>query len=202
MAGNFLSEKRALRQQVEGRRRALSAQQVERWGGAVQLNLAALPLFEQLRSSAAQATGRWVALYAAASFEVPTWSLLEQLGHAGFPRVVPGQRTLAFHSIGSRNELVPHPRLALLEPPATAPLVPLAAIALFVVPGVAFTVDGRRLGRGSGAYDSTLAAAPHALTVGVCFDCCVVADLPTAPHDRRVDVLVTESRTLVLNGRA
>jgi 5-formyltetrahydrofolate cyclo-ligase len=79
--------------------------------------------------------------------------------------------------------------------------VPLSDIELFVVPGVAFSTDGRRLGRGGGYYDETLALADRALAVGVAFDCCVEPEVPVDPHDRLVDVLVTESRTLVLQRR-
>jgi 5-formyltetrahydrofolate cyclo-ligase len=133
---------------------------------------------------------------------VPTWSLLDQLGErAVFPRVERGSRVLQFHQVATRSLLVPRGRLQLLEPPGDAPVVPLLDIDLFVVPGVAFSPDGRRLGRGGGYYDQTLALAPNALAVGVAFECCVEDDVPVDPHDRLVDALVTESRTLVLQRR-
>lgn len=64
-------------------------------------------------------------------------------------------------------------------------------IDLMVVPGMAFTRDGRRLGRGKGYYDRYLAREGfRAWCVGVCFDCQVVDDLPCDEYDRRVDEVV------------
>jgi 5-formyltetrahydrofolate cyclo-ligase len=60
-------------------------------------------------------------------------------------------------------------------------------------PGVLFTRDGRRLGRGGGHYDRFLGAHPETLAVGLGYEAQLVADLPTEPHDRAMDVIVTEA---------
>lgn len=75
----------------------------------------------------------------------------------------------------------------ILEP--TGEPVDPADIDLVVVPGLAFTVDGGRLGRGGGHYDRFLAGLPVA-TVGVCFAEQLVDELPLDPHDVRVDVVL------------
>ncbi len=55
---------------------------------------------------------------------------------------------------------------------------------LVVVPGVAFTSIGHRLGQGGGWYDRFLPNINNqAATVGVCFAEQVVDDLPQEPHD-------------------
>lgn len=69
-----------------------------------------------------------------------------------------------------------------------------ADIGIFIVPGLAFDAAGNRLGYGRGWYDQAL--APHALVIGVCFDCQIVAHVPVEPHDKPVTLVVTESRTL------
>lgn len=85
------------------------------------------------------------------------------------------------------------------EPAAAQPTVPCAHLDLILVPGLAFTRDGRRLGRGGGYYDRLLAArAPHTVALGICFALQLVADLPCEPHDQRVDAVVTESGSLAL----
>ena len=62
-----------------------------------------------------------------------------------------------------------------------------------VVPGVAFTAHGARLGQGGGWYDRYLAATrPDCIAVGVCFREQLRDDLPTEPHDVGVDVVVTD----------
>jgi len=62
-----------------------------------------------------------------------------------------------------------------------------------IVPGLAFTAGGGRLGQGGGWYDRFLAAVrPECTTIGVCFAEQVVDELPLEPHDVRVDVVVTD----------
>ena len=66
-----------------------------------------------------------------------------------------------------------------------------------ICPAVAATPDGRRLGRGGGSYDRVLTRVDRStLTVALLHDDEVVDELPTDPHDRSVDVVVTPTRTL------
>ena len=68
-----------------------------------------------------------------------------------------------------------------------------ARVDLILVPGLAFTADGHRLGRGGGYYDRLLAILPpHTRRIGVCFATQIVAELPMEPHDQRVERVVTE----------
>jgi 5-formyltetrahydrofolate cyclo-ligase len=63
-----------------------------------------------------------------------------------------------------------------------------------VVPGLAFTADGRRLGQGGGHYDRFLARLrPDCVTVGAAFAEQLLDDLPTDPHDARLDFVVTDA---------
>lgn len=187
MAGNVFSDKAALRSEVEGRRRALSPEVVNRWGGEVQRHLAALPLFSDR-------VIRAVAVYQPQPFEVPLHDFVLELSGRGvvcaFPRLVRGERVLAFHS--ARDEWIAGP-LGLREPPLHSPRHAIADLDVFVVPGVAFTRGGARLGRGGGYYDATLALrGPGAVCVGVSFECCLVDELPVEPHDVPMDLVVTE----------
>jgi 5-formyltetrahydrofolate cyclo-ligase len=68
---------------------------------------------------------------------------------------------------------------------------------VILVPGVAFTRAGQRLGRGGGYYDRLLSALPaKAVRLGVCFELQIVDELPSEPHDMRVDGVVTEREVL------
>lgn len=60
-----------------------------------------------------------------------------------------------------------------------------ATIDLIIVPGVAFTLSGLRLGHGKGYYDRFLASV-QAPTVGACFTEQIIDDLPIEPHDVRL----------------
>jgi 5-formyltetrahydrofolate cyclo-ligase len=65
--------------------------------------------------------------------------------------------------------------------------VSVSSIDCILVPGLAFTSCGRRLGRGGGYYDRTLAEiAPQALALGVCFSLQMVETLPAESHDQSV----------------
>ena len=62
---------------------------------------------------------------------------------------------------------------------------------MILVPGLAFTAKGDRLGYGAGYYDTFLPQHPKAFTVAVCFPFQVVDDLPLEEHDRAVQRVAT-----------
>ena len=81
------------------------------------------------------------------------------------------------------------------EPHAVPPIGPDEADVV-VVPGVAFTRDGIRLGQGGGWYDRFLSGVARGCAViGVCFDEQLVDDLPTGPHDVSMTCVVTPTAT-------
>lgn len=63
---------------------------------------------------------------------------------------------------------------------------------IVLVPGLAFSAGGARLGRGGGFYDRWLARHPSAITVGLCFACQLVENLPGEEHDLQVQCVLTE----------
>lgn len=63
-----------------------------------------------------------------------------------------------------------------------------------IVPGVAFTAAGRRLGQGGGHFDRFLPRLdPAALTIGVAFAEQLVDDLPAEAHDVAVQLVITDA---------
>jgi len=83
----------------------------------------------------------------------------------------------------------------LREPdPARCAAVALADIDFVLLPGVAFTVNGKRLGYGRGYYDRLIARFPaRPVLVAAAFELQIVPDLPTGPADQRADLVVTET---------
>lgn len=63
-----------------------------------------------------------------------------------------------------------------------------------VVPLVAFTAKGNRLGQGGGHYDRWLAAHPHVTAIGLAWDCQLAENLPVEPHDRPLAAVITPTR--------
>ncbi len=76
------------------------------------------------------------------------------------------------------------------QPTLRAALPPEALTVVFV-PGLAFTKNGVRLGRGGGYYDRLLAGV-RGIKAGVAFDWQVLEQLPVEPHDIRMDLIVTD----------
>lgn len=82
--------------------------------------------------------------------------------------------------------------MGVLEPADDDPVDP-GDIALWVVPGLAFGRDGRRLGYGGGWYDRLLAAAaPDAARWGVAYSFQLTDEVPSEPHDIPLTDVVTE----------
>ena len=94
--------------------------------------------------------------------------------------------------ISGRDDLVVG-RFGILEPRPKCSLTDLGALDLVLAPGVAFALDGSRLGRGKGYYDRLLARI-KVPKCGVCFDWQVLPEIPCDGHDVLMDYIATSSR--------
>jgi 5-formyltetrahydrofolate cyclo-ligase len=81
------------------------------------------------------------------------------------------------------------------EPAADCAEITLNHFDLVLVPGMAFDLHGNRLGRGKGYYDRILAEA-SGIKCGVAYDFQLLEEIPTEPHDAKVDFIFTPSRCL------
>lgn len=82
-------------------------------------------------------------------------------------------------------------RFGIPQPTGDETGTPLSAD-LMIVPGLAFTKDGRRLGQGGGFYDRYLQKHP-CITVGLCRDVFLKKELPIEWNDLPVDYVITET---------
>lgn len=141
-------------------------------------------------------TARSVLLFAPLPAE-PDLDILWAAGHladkrCAYPRVE-GERLTVFE-VTALTRLVAGP-WSLREPPRQSgtPLSP-AGFDVVLVPGLAFTKDGKRLGRGGGYYDRLLAeTGSKPRKIGCAFEFQILDDLPTEGHDAPVDDVVTDS---------
>ena len=112
-----------------------------------------------------------------------------------YPRLTSSERALAY-AVCAPSDLIPG-LLGTREPPRLAPSADPSRLDLVLVPGVAFDLQCRRLGRGRGHYDATLAQlSGRAVRVGLAFELQLVAEVPFEPHDAPVDAVVTEARVV------
>ena len=83
------------------------------------------------------------------------------------------------------------------EPPHDAPHAARGEVDLLVVPALAVSADGHRLGYGSGFYDATLPDfCPPAQALVVCFDFQLLGELPVTGADVASQFIVTDRRVL------
>jgi 5-formyltetrahydrofolate cyclo-ligase len=69
-----------------------------------------------------------------------------------------------------------------------------ATLDVVVVPGLAFSVDGHRLGQGGGHFDRFLPRlSPVCVRIGVAFREQLVAAVPLEPHDVVLDLVITDA---------
>lgn len=83
------------------------------------------------------------------------------------------------------------------EPGKECPLIRPGEIELAVIPGLAFTREGSRLGYGGGYYDRYLPEV-KGLKVALCREKCLYSHLPTELHDTSMDGVLTEKSTFLL----
>ena len=62
------------------------------------------------------------------------------------------------------------------------------------MPLLGFTDRGERIGYGGGHYDRWLARNEPLAAIGLAWDCQLVEELPTEPHDRQLTAVITPTR--------
>lgn len=69
---------------------------------------------------------------------------------------------------------------------------------IVIVPGLGFSKDGARLGRGKGFYDRYL-EDKSVIKIGIGFEMQIEEHIPSEPHDVKMNFLVTDQRVLKIN---
>lgn len=128
--------------------------------------------------------------YAAVGDEIdPVW-IEKRIGPHAFPRITGPE--IVFQQ-AEWNQLRPGFQ-GIPEPPETAPIV---QPDLLIVPLLAVTLDGVRLGQGRGYYDRAIAALRRrqpVLTIGIAWECQIAPALPAEPWDAPLDMVATPER--------
>ncbi len=182
-------EKRRLRQEVRRRLAGLSPDQARRSDEALFSAFLSLP---QVR--AAQTLFLfWGIPGREPATEALVRALTAQGKQVGLPRMLPG-RGMEVRLYRPQVPLVPV-SFGLWEPPEDAPLLDKSSIQLALVPALCYDRAGYRLGFGGGYYDRWLEGF-SGLPVGLCRDCVLQDRVPREPHDRRVSLLLTETKAL------
>lgn len=174
--------KRSLRRDLLALRRGLHPSEVARASAAVTTRLAQLPeLSGPVSVLAYAADPDEITLDALLAAPPDGWRLF-------LPRVEHGEVVVVPHRAGSPLRIG---HRGIREPDGTP--VDASVLDVVLVPGVAFSPAGVRLGRGAGMYDRLLPRTDGAVRVGVCSETFVRDEVPAEAHDVPVDVLVTDA---------
>ena len=180
------SAKKTLRASVIARRDALDAETRRRDSQAITAKLLALPEY--------RAAGV-VCAYASFGSEFDSAAFCSDVVASGkrllLPRINRAARMLELREVKNLRGDLAAGVWGILEPAERCPIVPLTSVEFLLVPGVAFTATGDRLGYGGGFYDRLLSGL-NAKTprVAAAFSLQVVDAMPTGPNDQRVHLIV------------
>jgi len=184
------SSKKAARKHMLAVRDALGHDARKQFSAAITEKLFALPEFGSART---------VAAYVSFGSEFDSAAVVASVLGNGkrllLPRIERARRLMIFHVVtDAQDGLIPGP-WGIREPdPGRCARTDLEDVDLMLVPGLAFTKHCERLGYGGGFYDSAIESLPpHALKVAAAFSAQIVDTLDAEPHDRRVDMVVTEN---------
>ena len=138
-----------------------------------------------------------VLLYAPLTEELDIWPLLTKALAAGkivaLPRFIVEKNLYAACQICEPTRDLKPGHFGIPEPSAHCPPIAIYGLDFILVPGIAFDLHGRRLGRGKGFYDRLLAVV-RGTTCGIAFDEQIVREIPVEPHDIRLNCILTPTR--------
>lgn len=179
--------KKALRQEALSARRSLSADQRAKKSAAIGRMLQAQPFF---------LTARCVFAYASMEDEVHTEEILRGMLARGQEVALPyivGKGHMEAAALLSLADLEEGAHGIRTPKEAGRRIVDPNSIDLILVPGVAFSPSGARLGMGGGFYDAFLPRAAKAFRLALAYQCQIFSEIPMAAHDVGVDRVLTEN---------
>ena len=129
--------------------------------------------------------------------ELDIWPLLGEALAAGkevsLPRFDAAAQKYVACAVREPQKQLRTGQFGIREPDVTCGLMSLMQLDFILVPGIAFDLQGRRLGRGKGFYDQLLAAV-RGTTCGVAFEQQIVHAVPVEPHDIHLNCILTPTR--------
>ena len=186
-----MHSKEDIRREMRARRKALTPEERERASKAICEKLASI-----LGTAETFGDLGVIAVYLASPDEIDLADFIREALGRGLAVVSPRWNGETYELARIRRlseECLRRGPMGILEP-AEGEIVEPGKIGAWVIPGLAFTRKGVRLGYGGGWYDRLLAASSaDSLKIGVAHDFQLVDDLPSEPHDIRLDRVVTDA---------
>lgn len=184
---SITTQKRQLRSAMNARRKTLTRQEWERMSHAICMRIIDVPCFQEADTILVYVSSK--------DNEVDTRVIIETACEKGkqvlMPVIGAEKGEMFWVTLTDMNALVPG-RFGLLEPaPGKTSIMPVPEKGMCLVPGIAFTHEGWRLGYGGGYYDRFLDGF-QGISIGLAFEMQLVSWLPCDEKDRPVEFLATE----------
>jgi 5-formyltetrahydrofolate cyclo-ligase len=181
-----LVEKARLRKQFLDARDALSLDFIKITSKEIQDNLRKVDFLR---------TAKTIGAYYSIGSEVRTQDILQEILNAGkelaLPKVV--KNDLVFKKISSFSELE-QGNYSIMEPKDRCEIV--KDLDVIIVPAIALTKDGFRLGYGFGYYDRYL-HGKKSKTIALSYAKQVIKSFPHDVNDVKINVIVTEDKVIM-----
>lgn len=174
--------KKLIRKEVFKRRKEASLQDMDKWS---------LQIADKVFQTDFYKNAKTIYTYVAYNREVETKHIIAKAWADGKDVAVPRVEgdVMNFYLIKSFDELKSG-CMGILEPATNIPANDESA--LMIMPGVAFTKDGNRIGYGGGFYDKYLEAHPGLKKLAVAFEFQFMEEVPTEPTDICPEMIITE----------
>lgn len=188
-ANAVFEEKQKIRQEMLALRRALSDEESREMGLALRDRILSFPLYRNAKRVMA-----FLAMRGESNLDFFIEAALKAGKEVYVPVCLPGRHMEAGRVLDMDHfEKGP---LGLRDLPEGYETVEPEELDLILIPGVAATPEGIRLGMGAGYYDRYLCRVPFEKRAAALWDFQVISSLPEEPFDRRVAYIVTEKRIM------
>ena len=177
--------KKGLRQ-----KRALSANETESRGSSLKENILSLPEYKNAKKIMA-----FLAMKGESNLDGFIRQALLDGKEVYIPVCLPERQMEAGRLIDMEHfEKGP---LGLRNLPAGYEVTSPESLDLVLIPGLAVSQEGIRLGMGAGYYDRYLARVPFEKRVAALWDFQVIPDIPSEPFDQKIAKIVTDKSVIV-----
>lgn len=182
--------KSEIRKKKLAERRLLKEEQCRLWSHAIS---------ERLLQEGWYGKTEHILLYSAVNQEVDLADFVEQAWkdrkRLYFPRVNGSE--MEFYRVDAKEKLTPG-FFHISEPDESCPVYTPVTGTVMIVPGVAFSDTGDRIGYGKGYYDRYLNCCKKPVyLVGAAYEMQLCRPWETEEFDRKMDVIITEQRKVV-----
>ena len=193
-----MTEKELVRKEIREKIKATSEEYRNRASAAISLNVLTMPEVRDAKT---------ILAYCSVGREPATLALISKLLESGKRVCLPlctdldeeGHRTGTVDAMEARvirsfDDLVPG-AYEIPEPSADTEMMLPEYVDLIILPCLSCDRNCNRIGHGAGYYDKYLSKIrTDCFTLAMCFEEVLTDEIPTEPHDRPVDAVVTEKQ--------